>query len=260
MPDDRDEPRRRTIDPIVTGIGDGVTTGYRAVESVVLGFAESARLRAARPVGDPRRAPRAPRAARARSTAPPARAGRTRSSRSGGAAPDDMPPPVSIVGELADLTVDLLDGLGDVARDIAGRVAEHDRFEDDSHHHTISLEGVPGELVDEDFLLSNTGPSGLRSLTFATTDLIGSAPEPIPPDKITSTPKRGGSVDRVRPGGSATVTVSIGIPENAAPAVYHGCLTARFGAAEDRTDTEAGPVGAWALIELEVLAADPSRR
>jgi hypothetical protein len=64
----------------------------------------------------------------------------------------------------------------------------------------------------------------------------------------------------VRPGGSATVTVSIGIPENAAPAVYHGILTARFGAAEDRNDTEAGPVGAWALIELEVLAADPRRR
>jgi hypothetical protein len=256
MPDDRDEPRRRTIDPIVTGIGDGVHAGYRAVESVVLGVAESARMRAQRPVT---RAASAATSASARRTAPP-QASRTTRPRSGGRTSAAQTPPVTIVGELADLAVELLDGLGEVARDIAGQVADHDRIEDDAHHHTISLEGVAGENVDEDFLLSNTGPTGLRELTFATTDLIGVPADPIPSGVITCTPKRAGSVQRVRPGGSATVTVEIAIPEAAAPGAYHGILCARFESPDDRTEAEAGPVGAWALIDLEVRATDTGRR
>lgn len=257
MPDDRDEPRRRTIDPIVTGIGDGVHAGYRAVESVVLGVAESARMRAERPVS---RAASAATSAGARRTARPQQAPRASRARSGGRASAADIPPVTIVGELADLAVDLLDGLGEVARDIAGQVADHDRFEDDTRHHTISLEGVAGETVDEDFLLSNTGPTGLRTLSFVSTDLIGVPPDPIPAGVITCTPKRAGSVERVRPGGSATVTVQIAIPEAAAPGAYHGILCARFESPDDRTETEAGPVGAWALIDLEVRATDAGRR
>jgi hypothetical protein len=256
MPDDRDEPRRRTIDPIVTGIGDGVHAGYRAVESVVLGVAESARMRAERPGS---RAASAATSAGARKTAPP-RGSRTRRTRSGGRTPAADSPPVTIVGELADLAVELLDGLGGVARDIAGQVADHDRIEDDARHHTISLEGVAGETVDEDFLLSNTGPTGLRKLTFVSTDLIGVPADPIPAAVITCTAKRAGSVERVRPGGSATVTVQIAIPEAAAPGAYHGILCARFESPDDRTEAEAGPVGAWALIDLEVRATDTGRR
>jgi hypothetical protein len=256
MPDDRDEPRRRTIDPIVTGIGDGVHAGYRAVESVVLGVAESARMRAERPVS---RAASAATSAGARKTPPP-RGSRTRRTRSGGRTPAPDSPPVTIVGELADLAVELLDGLGGVARDIAGQVADHDRIEDDARHHTISLEGVAGETVDEDFLLSNTGPTGLRKLTFVSTDLIGVPADPIPAAVITCTAKRAGSVERVRPGGSATVTVEIAIPEAAAPGAYHGILCARFESPDDRTEAEAGPVGAWALIDLEVRATDTGRR
>ena len=257
MPDDRDEPRRRTIDPIVTGIGDGVHAGYRAVESVVLGVAESARMRAERPVS---RAASAATSAGARKTASPRRAARTGRTRSGGRSPAADIPPVTIVGELADLAVELLDGLGEVARDIAGQVADHDRIEDDAHHHTIALQGVAGETVEEDFLLSNTGPTGLRKLTFVSTDLLGVSPDPIPAGVITCTPKRAGSVERVRPGGSATVTVQIAIPDAAAPGAYHGVLCARFESPDDRTGVEAGPVGAWALIDLEVLATDAGRR
>src|SRR5215212_9067064 len=189
MPDDRDEPRRRTIDPIVTGIGDGVHAGYRAVESVVLGVAESARMRAERPVS---RAASAATSAGARRAASPQQAPRARRTRSGGRSSAADTPPVTIVGELADLAVELLDGLGDVARDIAGQVADRDHIEDDARHHTLSLEGVPGEKVDEDFLLSNTGPTGLRKLTFVSTDLIGVRPDPIPAGVITCRPKRAG--------------------------------------------------------------------
>jgi hypothetical protein len=258
MPDDRDEPRRRTIDPIVTGIGDGVHAGYRAVESVVLGVAESARMRAERPVT--RAASAATSAGIRRTTAPPQRAPRTRRTRAGGRTSAADTPPVTIVGELADLAVELLDGLGDVARDIAGQVADHDRVEDDARHHTISLEGVAGEKVDEDFLLSNTGPTGLRKLTFVSTDLIGVPPDPIPAGAITCRPNRAGTVERVRPGGSATVTVEIAIPDGAAPGAYHGILCARFESPDDRTETAAGPVGAWALIDLEVLPTNAGRR
>src|SRR6188508_2614389 len=103
MPQSRDEPRRRTIDPIVTGIGDGVHAGYRAVESVVLGVAESARMRAERPVS---RAASAATSAGARRTTPPRQARRTGRPRSGGRSSGADTAPVTIVGELADLAVE----------------------------------------------------------------------------------------------------------------------------------------------------------
>jgi hypothetical protein len=54
--------------------------------------------------------------------------------------------------------------------------------------------------------------------------------------------------------------VQIAIPEAAAPGAYHGILCARFESPDDRTEAKAGPVGAWALIDLEVRATDTGRR
>jgi hypothetical protein len=255
MAADRGEPRRRTIDPIVAGIGEGVAAGYRAVESVVVGVSESARMRSAtRAAGAAASASTRPRRAqpagtRARSAAPPRTTPRT--------VRDTTPP--TIIGELADLTAELLDGIGDAVREIAGHIAERDRFEDDPRHHTLELEGPPGETVRDEFLLSNTGPTALKDLDFEKTNLIGAAATPIRAGAIKLKPEAEGTIDRVRPGGSTTVTVSIKIPADAAPGRYRGVVCARFASDDDRTEAEGGPIGAWALIELEVLATDPGR-
>jgi hypothetical protein len=261
MAADRGEPRRRAIDPIVAGIGEGVAAGYRAVESVVVGVSESARVRSATRAAGAAAASAAT-TARAR-TATPAGA-RARSAAASTAQPRTMPrtardrPPPTIIGELADLTVEVLDGMGDAIREIAGHI-ERDRFEDDPRHHTLELEGAPGETVRDEFLLSNTGPTALKELDFEKTNLIGAAATPIRAGAIKFKPESEGTVDRVRPGGSTTVTVSVKIPADAAPGRYRGVVCARFASDDDRTEAEAGPVGAWALIELEVLPTDPGR-
>jgi hypothetical protein len=261
MAADRGEPRRRTIDPIVAGIGEGVAAGYRAVESVVVGVSESARMRSAtRAAGTAASATTRPRARRAQPAGTRARsAGQPRTT------PRTMPrtvrdtTPPTIIGELADLTAELLDGIGDAVREIAGHIAERDRFEDDPRHHTLELEGPPGETVRDEFLLSNTGPTALKDLDFEKTNLIGAAATPIRAGAIKLKPEAEGTIDRVRPGGSTTVTVSIKIPADAAPGRYRGVVCARFASDDDRTEAEGGPIGAWALIELEVLATDPGR-
>ena len=257
MAADRGEPRRRTIDPIVSAVADGVAAGYRTVESVLLGVSESARMRsAARVTGRAPAAAATSASARARSTTAAGARARSPKTGAGARAAPDMPPP-TIVGELADLTVGFLDGLGDAVREIAGDIAERDRFADDPRHHTLASEGAPGETVDDEFLLSNTGPTALKELTFEATDLIGDAEAPIPATAVSFTPKRRGSVERVRPGGSTTVVVAIDIPEGTPPGMYHGVVCARFASQDDRSEAQAGPVGAWALIELDVLPTDP---
>lgn len=257
MAADRGEPRRRTIDPIVAGIGEGVAAGYRAVESVVVGVSESARMRSAtRAAGTAASAATRPRARRAQPAGTRARsAGQPRTTPR--TVRDTTPP--TIIGELADLTAELLDGIGDAVREIAGHIAERDRFEDDPRHHTLELEGPQGETVRDEFLLSNTGPTALKDLDFEKTNLIGAAATPIRAGAIKLKPEAEGTVDRVRPGGSTTVTVSIKIPADAAPGRYRGVVCARFASDDDRAEAEGGPIGAWALIELEVLATDPGR-
>jgi hypothetical protein len=259
MAADRGEPRRRTIDPIVAGIGEGVAAGYRAVESVVVGVSESARMRsatraaggaAASAAATPRARRTRPAGTRARSMARPRTMPR--------ASRDTTPP--TIIGELADLTAEFLDGIGDAVREIAGHIAERDRFEDDPRHHTLELEGAPGETVRDEFLLSNTGPTALKDLDFEKTNLIGAAATPIRAGAIRFKPEAEGTIDRVRPGGSTTVTVAVKIPADAAPGRYRGVVCARFASDDDRTEAEGGPIGAWALIELEVLPTDPGRR
>jgi hypothetical protein len=166
------------------------------------------------------------------------------------------PPPATLLGEIADVAADVLDGLGDAVREIAGHLTEHDRFDDVALHHILDLEGAPGETATDEFLLSNTGPTALKGLAFAKTNLIGAAPNPIGPAAVTLTPGGTGTTDRVRPGGSTTVTVAVKIPARAAAGVYRGVVCARFDS-DDRDEADEGPVGAWALIELHVVPTDP---
>ena len=252
MASDRGRPRQRRIDPLIAGIGDGVAAGYRAVESVVVGANQSVRMRSAAPA--------------AAATRPPTRRRKTKPARTGNpagqrtapprAAPAPPPPPTTLLGEIADVAADVLDGLGDAMREVAGHLTD-DRFDDDALHHVLELEGAPKETATAEFLLSNTGPTALKGLTFAKTSLIGAAPNPIAAGAVTLTPAGKGTTDRVRPGGSTTVTVAVKIPGAAATGVYRGIVCAQFDSDDDRDLAGEGPVSAWSLIELHVVPTDP---
>ena len=158
------------------------------------------------------------------------------------------------MGEIADVAAEVLDGLGEAVRQIAGHLAERDRFEHAALHHAVELSGAPGETVTDQFLLTNTGQTALKGLTFDKTNLIGAGAYTIRRAAITLTPTptpRGrASTARVAPAGSTTVTVAVKIPGAAPAGMYRGIVCAQFGQDADRTDAADGP---WTLIELEVL-------
>lgn len=246
------QPRQRRIDPLITGIGDGVAAGYRAVESVVVGANQSIRMRPAAPAAAAAaRSPTRRRKASSRTGNPGTQ--RTAPTR---AAPAAAPPPTTLLGEIADVAADVLDGLGDAVREVASHLTD-DRLDDDALHHTLELEGAPKETATDEFLLTNTGPTALKGLTFAKTSLIGAARNPIAAGAVTLTPAGQGTTDRVRPGTSTAVTVAVKIPAGAAAGVYRGIVCAQFDSDDDRDRADEGPVSAWALIELHVLPTDP---
>ena len=260
MASDRGRARQRRIDPLITGIGDGVAAGYRAVESVVVGANQSIRMRpgapaaaaATRPAGATRPAAATRPSTRRRKTT--SRTGHPGNQRT--APTRAAPPPTTLLGEIADVAADVLDGLGDAVREVAGHLTD-DRFGDEALHHTLELEGIPKKRATDEFLLTNTGPTALKGLTFAKTSLIGAARKPIAAGAVTLTPAGKGTTDRVRPGASTTVTVAVQIPPGAAAGVYRGIVCAQFDSDDDRDRADEGPVSAWALIELHVLPTDP---
>jgi hypothetical protein len=250
MASDRGRPRQRRIDPLIAGIGDGVAAGYRAVESVVVGANQSVRMRSAAPAAAATRASTGRRKPQASRTGDAA-GRRTAPTRAAPAAA-----PTTLLGEIADVAADVLDGLGDAMREVASHMTD-DRFDDGALHHILELEGAPRETATGEFLLSNTGPTALKGLTFAKTSLIGAAPNPIAASAVTLSPVGNGTTARVRPGGSTTVTVAVKIPAGAAAGVYRGVVCAQFDSDDDGDLADEGPVSAWALIELDVVPTDP---
>jgi hypothetical protein len=246
------QPRQRRIDPLITGIGDGVAAGYRAVESVVVGANQSIRMRPAAPAAAAAAATRSPTRRRQASS----RTGDPGTQRTPPTRSAPAPPPTTLLGEIADVAADVLDGLGDAVREVASHLTD-DRLDDDALHHTLELEGAPKETATDEFLLTNTGPTALKGLTFAKTSLIGAARNPIAAGAVTLTPAGQGTTDRVRPGTSTAVTVAVKIPAGAAAGVYRGIVCAQFDSDDDRDRADEGPVSAWALIELHVLPTDP---
>jgi len=255
MASDRGRPRQRRIDPLITGIGDGVAAGYRAVESVVVGANQSIRMRSAAPPAAAATRPSTRRRKAGSRAGNPGNPGSQRTAPTR-AAPAAAAAPTTLLGEIADVAADVLDGLGDAVREVASHLTD-DHLDDDALHHTVELEGAPKETATDEFLLTNTGPTALKGLTFAKTSLIGAARNPIAAGAVTLTLAGRGTTDRVRPGASTMVTVAVKIPTGAAAGVYRGIVCAQFDSDDDRDRADEGPVSAWALIELHVLPTDP---
>jgi hypothetical protein len=225
------EPPRRAIDPLMEICIEGVAAGYRGVEYVAEGLSESLRRRPGSGFA-----------------ASGPRARRTRSGRGRGRA--------TVVGDIADLTAELLDRLGETAQEAAGHIGE--QFDGAAHCPTLELCGLPGDTDEVEFRLTNTSPSALTHVRFRATDLIGSG-DRIDADRILFEYPDDDGISRIRSGGSTIVVVRIEIPEDAEPGVYRGVIATRSERPAGRGKLDREPRGAWALIELDVAHAKRAR-
>jgi hypothetical protein len=240
MAADEEGSRQRATDPIVAGIGEAVAHGYRAVDHVYAGLAQSARLMGASGTA---RAAAARRAPTDDTGAPP-----------GGGGPPSRPStaaPPTLVGELAGITADVLDRLGEAARDIAGRIGEAPVAAPEPEVGRLALRAHPGRTALTEFRFTNTGSTTLQGIECDGTPLLGVAGRI---DEIAFDYDYPEGGPRLRPRASTSVGVRVPVPEDASPGVYRGLVIARAAAPGGSADTQ--PVGAWALLELEVLTSD----
>jgi hypothetical protein len=238
-------PRRRSI---VEGSIEGVAAGARVVEDAVDTLADSVRRRS-------RTSYATGASSREREARKAERRGRSKDKGRSPRGPRE-PGSESVVGEIADLTADLLDRLGDAAQDIADSIGERDWFPPDCP--TIEPHGLPGGAAKVRFRFTNTSPSGLGKVGFEATDLLG-ATDRINAGAVHFSFGDDEVIPRIGPGKSRMVTLEIEIPQDARADIYRGVIAARTGGLAGREAAEAGPEGAWALVELEVEATDPGR-
>ena len=228
MSADEEATRRRT-DPLMEGVTDGVAAGYDALEHVLAGLRESVRQRpgtesaAAGPAK--RSAPRHPRTA-ARRRPPPQRG---------------MPPARDMVDEIAGLVSEMLELGAGLAGDFAGVI--DDRSTGGSGNGgalPVQLAAEAGASASVEFQVTNTGATALKGVVLAVTDLIGEGGRIGPESLSFDVP----GIDRIRPGGTDGVIISVEVPTDAAPAIYRGIVAA-------------SPGDAWAVLELTVEASMP---
>jgi hypothetical protein len=224
------EPPRRTIDPLMEICIEGVAAGYRGVEYVREGLSESLRRR-----------PGSGYAGRARHGR-----GRTGRGRAG----------TTVVGDIADLTAELLDRLGETAQGVAGHIGE--QFEGGPHCPTLELCGFPGDTDRVKFRLTNTSASALTDVSFQATDLLGAC-RPIDASAVRFGYPDDDGIARIRSGGSTIVIVEVAIPEDAEPGTYRGVIATCSTRPAGRGQLDGETRAAWALIEVDVAAPDPRR-
>jgi hypothetical protein len=229
MADDPGSSRRRPVDPLVAGVGEGVAAGYRALELVLDGLGESMR-----------RNPRA------------ADPGESRARRAGiGSAP----PAGEADADLAELIADVLGRVADSLKDVSEHVRVRQPGALPPERPALGLRGPAGTTVTDEFRITNTGASALREIKFEVTDLLGAAAK-IPADAVTVDFPGGKQVARLRPRGSAAPTVTVAIPADTHAGMYRGVIAARVAAAPGREEGDTARDGAWALLELEVIRTD----
>ena len=239
------------------GIGDGVARGIprgricRARRST-----ESARMRRGAPASRPRPQRRRPSTQPAQAEAPPrTRNGATVPAR---ARRRRTPPPATMRGrDRRRGRRRSSTGSERSRREIAGHLTDHDRFDDDARAPHSRARGRSGRDGDRRVPAQQhqARPALHRASRSRRPDLIGAPPNPI---SQAASPVHARSarepLDRVRPGGSTTVTVAV---EDSCPRRCRACIApsscARFASRPTiATEADEGPVGAWALIELDV--------
>lgn len=246
---ERREPPRRRVDPLLGVAAEAARAGLRGADYVVEGLSESLR----RGTG-PRSAGAA--AGRKRAAQTQRRAQGPRTSGYGGTArPGAEAPSPPVSAGTADLFVELLGRFGEAIQDIAAAIAEREWFDREPEGPTLELRAPPGHKAAVEFVFTNTGPSALARITFEPTDLLAATGR-IGAGAVRFRCNDDPYIPRLGPGGTARVIVEVEIPEVPA-GTYRGVIAARSAAPNGRAETEGGPEGAWALLELEVAAIDP---
>ena len=205
---------RRSYDPLVAGISEGVAAGYEALDYVVEGLRQSLPRSGTRDeaAGD-----------RVRSRHGP-----------GGRRPGG---PYDVVDDAAIILADLLEGAGEVAREVAETIRERRGGPPRPGVPELELKAAPGERAVVDFRISNTSSKSMKGVKLIAAPLVGGT-SMIPAEAVTFEPRE---IDRIGPNRSTTVKVSVAVPHNVAPGSrYRGLI-------------QAEPGGAHAVLELRVV-------
>ena len=258
---------RRPFDPVIAGLTDGATSGYRAVDRVVQSLRDGMSRQGAAGWPAPGRGgptARAPRGAqRSARQARPA-AGFPGGSADGfrigsatgyyGGPPRGSSPPgrtrpsqwyrgpyQEVLSELVDLLDDAVSAATNVVDEISGlaeplleRKHHHER-DDERDPAEIRLTARCGHAAHHPFFIWNTGSKRLSDVRFHATELTG-AHGSIPPEHITFSPEK---IPALPPGSSDRVELTITIAHHLRPGRYRGIV-------------QASVVGTWAVIELDV--------
>jgi len=214
------DPGRGGQEPFVAGISDGVTTGYQALEYVLVGLRESIRLRRRTGTG------RAQDSGGAKGTGG---GGSTRSRHAGD--PLDLDDLLGFFAGLLENAGEIVEEVGHYVRDRTG-----DPTKPHAHGRLDPVQANAGEEGAVKFHVHNTGSSLLREVDLVATELIGDegrighAAVTFEPPEIKSIPI----------GGRVEVNVVVTVPSETPAGTYHGVVGA-------------DPGGAWAVLELNVL-------
>lgn len=227
---------RRPLDPVIAGMADAANAGYQALEFVTQGLREGLRRQA----GTPSHAP----------DGVTSFAGVTRFGRTGAEqAPAGALIPSSHAGErgqLLDNVLGIIDGFLGVASNVTRAVAEFNTDPGDGPKSQagkpfqVQLKGPAGKDATSNFKLWNTGPSPLSNVTFGATELIAASGS-IARSSVSFSPE----TMRIGPGQSATIKVTVRVPDAARPGRYHGCI-------------QPSVAGTWAVVDLQVSPAPPT--
>jgi hypothetical protein len=211
---------RRGYDPLVAGISEGVAAGYEALEYVVEGLRESL-----------------PHTGSTHAGAGGHKGAGGRRTRSGhGPAGRGVGAPYDLVDDVAIILADILEGAGEVAREVAESIRERRGAPPRPGVPELELKAAPGERAVVDFRISNTSSKSLKGVQLIAAPLIGSG-RPIPADDVTFEPRE---IDRIGPNRAATVKVIVAVPPDTSPGRYRGLI-------------QAEPGGAHAVLELRVI-------
>jgi hypothetical protein len=186
--------RRQSIDPLVAGVSDGVSHGYRALERVLEGLAQSLRVQG--------------------------RAGTEGSTVTGAGQRSAADHSTQIVVELLHRAGDLAHGVAhSVARQASGGGVQAEGT------HEVVLEAAAGGKASAEFKVWNTGPTVLRELTLHATDLQG-ADRTIASKAVKFKPS---AMETVRQNAAAEVQIEVTVPARTAPGRYRGLIHATPG-------------------------------
>jgi hypothetical protein len=239
------EPEREPtpIEPLLDAVNESVLEGYKALEHVLEGLAQSLRLTTGgiRPGGTAVNRP----GMRAK-TRPPrlhARHGATRPSARPAPGPGAPGAPVAAIQELTAIVAQLVDTAGAVAEQVACTIAEQlAGGAVDGCLPVLCASVAPGGTAPLKFTVWNAGSVAIKEVVVRATDLVA-AHASVAAGTVTFKPE---TIAVIAPGRGETIDIEVAVPKDTAPGLYSGVVIA-------------WPGDACAVLELTVTSPRTDR-